>query len=147
MAFLNISAKNKKGVLADIDRQNYFRLGEVARLKLYNFVLALGYNNGLPVELENKESFIREEYLKDSPMRFAYSAIYFATHENDCNENVEKVTNPDIVFPLIDKYANNGFSVMADLMNQHSDTALAYKLIAEMDDMNAIFLHDFGEEP
>lgn len=149
MAFLNISTKNKKGVLADVDRQDYFRLGNVnsSRLTLYNFVFALGYNNGLPSDLDApKESFIREEYVKDLPKRFTYSAAYFATHEKECMDDIEKLTNTDIVFPLIDKYANTGFSVLSDLMKKYDDLALALKLIGDMDEMNAEFLADFGEQ-
>ena len=149
MAFLNISTKNKKGVLADVDRQEYFLLGypRTIRLTLYNFVVALGYNNGLPSELDApKESFIREEYVKDQPKRFMYSAAYFATHEKECIENLEKISNSDIVFPLIDKYANTGFSVLSDLMKKYDDQTLALKLIGDMDEMNAKFLADFGEQ-
>ena len=149
MAFLNISNKNKKGVLADIDRQDYFRLSNStsSRLTLYNFAFALGFNNGLPSELDGpKESLIREEYVKDQPRRFMYSAAYFAAHETDCMSNLEKITSSDNVFPLADKYANTGFSVLSDLMKRYDDKALALKLIADMDEMNAKFLADFGEQ-
>lgn len=149
MAFLNISTKNKKGVLADVDRQDYFRLSNStsSRLTLYNFVFALGYNNGLPSELDGpKESLIREEYVKDQPKRFLYSAAYFAAHEAECMGNLEKITSSENVFPLADKFANTGFSVLSDLMKKYDDKALALKLIADMDDMNAQFLSDFGEQ-
>lgn len=148
MAFLNISTKNKKGVLADIDRQDYFRLSNSSssRLTLYNFAVALGYNNGLPSELDGpKESLIREEYVKDQPKRFIYSAAYFAAHETDCMNNLEKINSSDNVFPLADKYANTGFNVLSDYMKKYDDRALAIKLIADMDEMNAQFLADLQE--
>ena len=75
-----------------------------------------------------------------------YSAAFFTTHEKDCIENLEKISNTDIVFPLIDKYANTGFCVLADLMKKYDDQALALKLIGDMDEMNAKFLADFGEQ-
>jgi hypothetical protein len=110
-------------------------------------VFALGYNNGLPSELDGpKESLIREEYVKDQPRRFLYSAAYFAAHETECMGNLEKITSSDNVFPLADKFANTGFSVLSDLMKKYDDKALALKLIADMDDMNAQFLSDFGEQ-
>lgn len=149
MAFLNISTKNKKGVLADVDRQDYFRLSNstTTRLTLYNFAFALGYNNGLPSELDGpKESLIREEYVKEQPKRFLYSAAYFAAHENECVDNLEKIASSDNVFHLADKFANTGFSVLSDLMNKYDDKALALKLIAEMDEMYARFLADHDEE-
>lgn len=146
MAFLNISTKNKKGVLSDIDRQNYFCLGNssLARLGLYNFVLALGYNNGLPTDLDTpKESFVREEYINNN--RYLYAAVYFSKHEQKCIENIESLTDKDNIHILMDKYANTGFSVLADYMKDFGEKALAMKLIAEMDEMNMQFLHDFAE--
>lgn len=149
MAFLNISTKNKKGVLADVDRQDYFRLSNstTTRLTLYNFAFALGYNNGLPSELDGpKESLIREEYVKEQPKRFLYSAAYFAVHKNESVDNLENIASSDNVFPLADKFANTGFSVLSDLMNKYDDKALALKLIADMDEMYARFLEDHDEE-
>lgn len=142
MAFLNISSKNKKGILNDIDKQNYFCLASpTSRLDLYNFMLALGYNNGLPTELESaKESLIREEYVNNQ--RFIYSAVYFTAHESGCIENIEEITNVDKIFLLMDKYANTGFSVITDYMRDLGEMALAYKLIPEMDEMYEQFLQD-----
>lgn len=149
MAFLNISKKNKNGVLADIDRQNYFLLGAgasgVSRINLYNFALALGYNRGLPTDLEAKESFVREENVNHSNMRFMYSAVYFDAHEKKCIENIENIINTEEIFSLMDKYANTGFDILADYIKEHGDNALAYKLIPEMDEMNEEFLRDFAE--
>ena len=45
----------------------------------------------------------------------------------------------------MDKYANTGFSVLADYMKDLGEKALAMKLIAEMDEMNVQFLQDFAE--
>lgn len=144
MAFLNISVKNKNGILKDIDRQNYFQLGSVTRTQLYNFALALGYHRGYPSDLDGgKESFIREEYVKDSNQRFYYSAIYFAVNEKN---GIEDITDREKVFPLMDKYANTGFSIISDYMSKYADNALALKLIAEMDEMYTKFKADFGEK-
>lgn len=145
MAFLNISIKNKRGILADIDRQNYFCLASpTSRLELYNFALALGINNGLPTEFDSqKESLIREEYVGNT--RFMYSSLYFTTHEQKCLENIEDITNTDEIYKLMDKYANTGFSVLADYMKDISGPALAYKLIPEMDEMFEHFLQELAE--
>lgn len=144
MAFLNISVKNKKGVLDTIDRQNYFKLGnsDCARLDLYSFLVALGNHRGYASELEGtKDSFVREEYVKGANIRFAYSAIYFDSFSNAQSE-IEHITETDRIFPMMDKYANTGFQIISDYMQQHSEQALAYKLIAEMDTMYEQFLRD-----
>lgn len=143
MAFLNISTKIKKSILSDIDRQDYFCLGtsSISRISLYNFVLALGFNNDLPTELDSpKESFIRGEYVNNE--RYLYSSVYFLRHEKDCIEDIEKISDTEAVYHLMDKYANTGFSVLADYMREYGDKALAMKLIAEMDEMNEHFLTD-----
>ena len=139
MAFLNISKKVKNGILADIDNQNYFLLGAgaagVNRINLYNFALALGYNQGWPTDLDAKESFVREENVNHSNWRFMYSAVYFDAHEKKCVDNIENIINTDEIFTLMDKYANTGFSILSDYIKEHGDNALAFKLIAEMDEM------------
>ena len=50
-------------------------------------------------------------------------------------KKVEEVTDTDKVFALADKYANTGFSVIEDYMNECSPNALAMKLLADMDKM------------
>lgn len=132
MAFLNISVKNKNGVLRKIEDEHYFGLDECTRLDLFSFMVALGYNSGYPSDFDGaKDSLVREEYTKNNNVCHLYSAIYF--HNN--KDKVEEVTDTDKVFALADKYANTGFSVIEDYMNECSPNALAMKLLAEMDKM------------
>lgn len=44
-------------------------------------------------------------------------------------------SDTDKVFALADKYANTGFSVMSDYINEYSQNTLAMKLLADMDNM------------
>ena len=60
--------------------------------------------------------------------------------------NLEEINSSDNVFPLADKYANTGFNVLSDYMKKYDDRALAIKLIADMDEMNAQFLADMEEK-
>ena len=46
-----------------------------------------------------------------------------------------QIADTEKVFALADKYANTGFSVMADYINEYSQNALAMKLLADMDNM------------
>lgn len=132
MAFLNISGKNKQGILKKIDEERYLDLDDCTRLDLYSFMVALGFAAGYPSELEGgKESLVREEYTKNNNICYAFSAIYF----NDNKDKVEEIADTDKVFALADKYANTGFSVMSDYINEYSQNALAMKLLAEMDNM------------
>lgn len=134
MAFLNISIENKKSILNQIDEQNYFGLGNscCSRLELYIFMVALGYNSGYTSEFEGaKDSLVREEYVKSNNITHAFSALYFWENK----EHIEDIANTDKVYPLADKYANTGFSVIADYMKEYSQHSLSMKLMAEMDEM------------
>lgn len=132
MAFLNISAKNKKTVLKQIDDENYLGLGDCSRFEMYCFLMALGYNNGIATDFDgSKESLIREEYFRNDNLTHAFSALYFSENK----EHIEDIANKDKVYPLVDKYANTGFSVIFDYMKEYSQHALVMKLMKEMDEM------------
>lgn len=132
MAFLNISSKNKNGILRKIDDEHFLGLDECTRLELYSFMVALGFDRGYPSDFDGaRESLVREEYTKNNNICYAFSALYF----NDNKDSVEEIADTDKVFALADKYANTGFSVMADYINEFSQNALAMKLLADMDAM------------
>lgn len=132
MAFLNISVKNKNGILRKIDDERYFGLDECTRLDLYSFMVALGFVSGYPSDFDGaKDSLVREEYTKNSNICYAFSALYF----NDNKDKVEEIADTDKVFALADKYANTGFSVITDYINEYSQNALAMKLLADMDSL------------
>lgn len=132
MAFLNISVKNKNGILKKIDEEHYLGLDDCTRLELYSFMVALGFASGYPSDFDGaKDSLVREEYTKNSNVCYAFSALYY----NDNKDKVEEIADTDKVFALADKYANTGFSVMSDYINEYSQNALAMKLLADMDNM------------
>lgn len=132
MAFLNISVKNKNGILEKIDEDRYFGLDKCTRLELYSFMVALGFERGYASDFDGaKDSLIREEYTKNSNICHAFSALYYYDNKN----KVEDIADKDKVFALADKYANTGFSVISDYIKKHSQNALAMKLMAEIDEM------------
>ena len=132
MTFLNISVKNKNGILRKIDDERFLGLDECTRLELFSFMVALGFERGYPSDFDGaKDTLVREEYTKNNNICYAFSAIYF----NDNKDKVEEIADTDKVFALADKYANTGFSVMADYINEYSSNALAMKLLADMDTM------------
>ena len=132
MAFLNVSVKNKNGILEKIKEERYLGLDECSNLELFSFMVALGFENGYASDFDgSKDSFVREEYTRNNNVCYAFSALYF----NDNKDKVEEIADVDKVFALTDKYANTGFSVMSDYINEYSPNALAMKLLAEMDEM------------
>lgn len=144
MAFLNISKKNKESVLKNIDRENYLGLADCERIDLYTFAAAVGYKRGIPTDMDGaKESLVREEVVLRNNIRHAYSAIYFADHQKNIQDEIEKIADTSSVFPLIDGYANNGFSIIKDYMEQYDSRSLALKLIADMDTMYEQYKSDF----
>ena len=132
MAFLNISVKNKNGILRKIDEEGYLGLDDCTRLELYSFMVALGFVSGYPSDFDGaKDSLVREEYTKNNNICYVFSALYF----NDNQDKVDEIADTDKVFALADKYANTGFSVMSDYINEYSQKALTMKLLADMDVM------------
>ena len=132
MAFLNISVKNKNGILRKIDEERYLGLDDCTRLELYSFMVALGFASGYPSDFDGaKDSLVREEYTKNNNICYAFSALYY----NDNKDKVEEIADTEKVFALADKYANTGFSVMSDYINGYSQNALAMKLLSDMDNM------------
>lgn len=132
MAFLNISVKHKNGILRKIDEEHYLGLDECTRLELYSFMVALGFASGYPSDFDGaKDSLVREEYTKNNNICYAFSAIFF----NDNKDKVEEIADTDKVFALADKYANTGFSVISDYINEYSQNALAMKLLSKMDEL------------
>lgn len=148
MAFINITASNNKGIVKNIDRTEYFRLGKshIARLDLYNFAMALGYQQGYPTELsEKKESFVREEYVEKNNCRYIYGSLYFSEHVNKGHkEDLENLTSTECTFSLADEYANTGFSVLSDYMKNKSEETLMWELLRETDEMYEQYEKDFN---
>ncbi len=148
MAFLYISKNHKDGVLKNIDRQNYFGLGnsDLDRIDLYTFAVALGYHRGLHTDLEGgKESFIREENVMRNNIRHAFTAIYFADHETESRENVETLVDSNVTFSLSDSYANAGFSIIQEYMSQYDNHGLCMKLLSEIDKMYEEYQGDYKQ--
>lgn len=140
MAFLNISVKNKNGILRKIDDEHYLDLDECTRLDLYSFMVALGFVSGYPSDFDGaKDSLVREEYAKNSNIFYVFSALFF----NDNKDKVEEIADTDKVFALADKYANTGFSVMSDYINEYSQNALAMKLLTDIDTMYEEYKNSF----
>ena len=99
MAFLNISSKNKTGILRKIDDECYLGLDECTRLDLYSFMVALGFASGYASDFDGaKESLVREEYTKNNNICYAFSAIYF----NDNKDKVEDIADTDNVIYVDD---------------------------------------------
>lgn len=138
MTFLNVAVNLKKsGVIKTIDRTDYFKLANpgTSRPDLYNFALALGFSRGYPTEIEGaKESFVREEYVNNA--RYIYSSIYFSEYVNQGHKDeVDNLIYAENTFALADQFANTGFSVLKDLVENEPEETLTYKLIQEMDEI------------
>lgn len=136
MAFLNISKTQNKNIVKTIDRENYMRLGKpTSRLDLFDFAVALGVHGGgvdTQTPLQNKESFVRDEYIGNE--RYLFSALCFEELEVWKNHNlIDQVIDDNVSFQIAEKYAEEGFKILEDYMKQMGEMPFCYKLIAEMD--------------
>ena len=135
MAFLNINKNQNKIIVRKVDQQDYMKLGKpTSRLDLFNFAMALGVRQGgadIDTPLSNKDSFVRDEYIGND--RYMYAALYFVDHVISHREDLEKVIDESITFQVAEKYAEEGFGILKDYMEQLGELPFAYKLIDEMD--------------
>ena len=53
------------------------------------------------------------------------------------------ITNDNEILDLVEKYANTGFDVIAEYMDQYSDEEMMLDLISQMDDW---YKEHFGED-
>lgn len=144
---INVLEKNIKEVVSRLDSSKFFGLNNSAtkRPDLFNFLVSLGVERGYPKELTSKKtSFVRTEYIENNNCRFLYSSLYF--HEmisDNPTEKIDMITNDNEILDLVEKYANTGFDVIAEYMDQYSDEEMMLDLISQMDDW---YKEYFGED-
>ena len=143
MAFLNVSKKTKE-LIEQIDRTNYFGLHNpgVERMDIYTFAVALGYNQGYPSDFSQTISLVREEHAKEFTIRYAFSSLYYSELIQKGEADIEDLTSVEKVFPIADKYANTGFSALADLMKNYTSEQLIYELLSLIDGANEVYKKD-----
>ncbi|AZV56430.1 hypothetical protein [Clostridium sp. AWRP] len=121
----------KKEIVDRIDKNKFLGLNNpnTSRIDLFLFAMALGMDT-TPTEVKQKETFIRDEYIKIKHDAFFYSAFIYKMEDK---ENFDAIKNIDNVYEFAEKYANTGFDLIDDMMKTKSESVSELELVKEMD--------------
>ena len=128
---INIT-KKAKVVVDKIDQSKYLNLGLPAtRSELFIFAMALGIDT-IPTKLENinQGGFILESSI-DSKMRALLCAYFISRLPNV--DMLDDVADKECVYNMAQEYANTGFEILDDYMDNKKDYELIWDLLEELD--------------
>lgn len=131
---LNIAKAYANGYIEKLEKDKYFQLNKAvtSRTDLYCFAIAV-------CEMERKAptsiktvgpvtSFVRTEFLTNcEPL---LSSLYYEKCLKDEPEKIDDICNRDLVYELVEKYANTGFGIISDWFDNLDEESLFYKLLA-----------------
>ncbi len=113
------------------------------RIDLFLFAMALGMDT-LPTEVKQPDTFIRDEYVRTQHDSFLYAAFI---HNMENKNDLDAVSNKEQVYKLAQSYANTGFNLIGDMMENKTEAVTELELIKEMDtDFEKFFEHGGSSE-
>lgn len=133
--FLNISKELKDSVVQTIDDEHYMELqiASTPRIELYAYAMALGKNN--PIEMQKKESFVRNEYLCKNVEVIAMLVALTYSKKKEF-ENLEDVLDEKKIGQLADACANTGFKIIqSDIKDNYNGDNGYLKMISDLDEL------------
>lgn len=134
---INVLDSNIKQVVARLDASRFFGLHNSAttRKDLFNFLAALGVERGYPKDFTSKKSsFVRTEQIENNNCRYAYSSLYYEDFiSDDPSSKIDMITNDNEILDLVEKYANTGFDVIREYMDNSTEEIMMFDLISKMD--------------
>lgn len=131
---INVDEHVYSVVVDEIERLNWLRLGKnsTPRGNLLLFAMALGWHNGLRVEIKKAHSggfARRESFSPEIPV--IVNAAHFGELEY---QNIDDLRYLDDAYSICEQYANGGFNIIeGELSNGTTTEEFAAELIAEMD--------------
>jgi len=131
---LSIEKKYVSGVIEKIDDTGFldFDIHNAERIDLFMFALGLGVKAGIRTPLANSHGLILATAVENKTE--AASAIYSLLVEEARKENQEdKIDDRDLAFEIAEEYANTGFKMISDWLNQKEQPNI-YRFIKEMDE-------------
>lgn len=129
---INIT-KKAKIVVDAIDQSKYLSLEfpSTTRSELFIFAMALGIDT-IPTKLENVNpgGFILDSSI-DSTTRALLYAYFIGKLPNV--SMLDTVTNTECVYNIAQEYANTGFEILDDYMDNKKDCELIWDFLEELD--------------
>jgi len=128
---LYYSAKAKR-MLEQIDETNYLGLGRkgITRSELFLFAMSLGVESRTMTEVASPTGLVLDKSIDSTTHSLMY-AQYIHTLE-DVN-NLDEITDRNEVYNMAEQYANTGFEIIADYLNNTKPNDLVWDLLLELD--------------
>lgn len=134
---LNIAKSYKEGFIKQLENSQFFQLHKNAttRTDLYCFAIALCAKEGKePTPIQNvgtTDTFVRTEFLANcEPLLLS---VFYEDELKDEPDSIDQICNKDEVYGLVEKYANTGFGILENAIENFDEETLLFKLIADMD--------------
>lgn len=130
---INITRK-AKAIVDTIDSEEYFKLGSksTTRSELFVFAAALGIDTMMPTELKNIHGggLILESSIDSKTKALIYACFIGGLDNTDM---LDDITNKSDVYNNIQEYANTGFEILEDYIQNKKDVDLIWDLLTELD--------------
>jgi len=132
---LNYS-QNANRIIERIDSTNYMGLGvnKLTRSELFLFAMALGVESHHKTPLSN---IYTGGLVLDKSIDSKTRACMFAQYINELpnpDDHLDSITDKGNVYKVAEQYANTGFEILDDYLNNKKPFDLALELFIELDE-------------
>lgn len=132
---LYVSTKAKE--LTDrLDENDYFGLGKatINRSELFLFAMALGVEAGAKTQVVNPYTggFILDKSIDSKSQAIMYAQ--YLTSFSDPEKDLDNILDKGHVYKLAEQYANTGFKIIEDYLENKKASDLIIDLFLELDD-------------
>lgn len=135
---LYVSTKAKE-LVDRLDELDYFGLGKVTinRSELFLFAMALGAEVGMETQVVNPYTggFVLDKSI-DSKTQAVMCAQYLASF-SDPEKELDNIMDKGRVYKMAEQYANTGFKIIEDYIENKKANDLVIDLFLELDDQYA----------
>lgn len=122
-------------LIEKLDDENYMGLGtkSITRSALFLFAMALGVETKSPTELKNKYSggLVLDKSIDGKTQASMYAN--FITSLKDPENELDSVASKADVYKMAEQYANTGFEIIADYVENKKPDDLVWDLFLELD--------------
>lgn len=133
---LNYS-QNAHNVIERIDSENYMGLGvnKITRSELFLFAMSLGIESRhkTPLSSTYTGGLVLDKSI-DSKTRACMFALYI-DELSDPNDQLDAITEKGNVYKVAEQYANTGFEILADYLDNKKAFDLALEIFMELDEV------------
>jgi len=127
------TSKKAKEIINKIDDQNFLNLDNhnTNRSELFAFAMSIAVNSE-PIKLENinQGGLVKDNDIDNLTKALIYS-LYISKLKD--YENLDAILNKVEVYKTAEEYANTGFLILDDYLNNKKEESLIWELLSELD--------------